>query len=66
MSLISEHAADVLHELTVYVVRAGLAIDQRALKCLDELADLHRDYEAELDRLLGLHDEYLQPREDGL
>lgn len=59
VSLLSEHAADVLHELEVYVVRCGVAIDQRALKCLDELADVHRDYEAELDRLLGLHDEYL-------
>ena len=57
MSLMSEHAGTVLHELTVYVVRAGLAIDQRALKCLDELAGLHKDYEAELDRLLGLHED---------
>lgn len=51
----------------MYVVRAGLAIDTRALRCLDELADVHADYEAELNRLLGLHEEYLPvEREDAL
>lgn len=67
MSLLSDDAGRVLHELEVYVVRAGLAIDQRAMRCLDDLADLHKDFEAELNRLLGLHEEYLPVnREDGL
>ena len=67
MSTFSDDAAELLHELEVYVVRAGLAIDQRSLRVLDDLADLHKDYEAELNRLLGLHDEYLPiNREDGL
>lgn len=66
MSLLSDSAAELLGELDVYIVRAGLAIDQRALRVLDDLADLHKDWESELNRLLGLHEEYLGTEGSGL
>jgi hypothetical protein len=51
MSMLSEHAAEVFGELDVYLVRAGVAIDPRAIAALDELRQIFAEGEAEKNRL---------------
>lgn len=51
MSLLSDHAAEVFGELDVYIVRAGVAIDPRAIAALDELRQIFAESEAEKNRM---------------
>jgi hypothetical protein len=51
VSLLSELMRDLHGELSLYVVRAGLAIDQRSLTVLDDWDKCIKDLEASDKRL---------------